>query len=372
MRVLLLDQYGDLGGAQHVFLEAAEGFAQRGWEAHATLPEGPLWDKLRPHCASITTLPCGPFQPVTKTPADALRFVLQFGEQSRIIASLIRQHRVDILYVNGPRVVPAAAWAHGRVPLVFHAHSIATQASVARLTREAIRRSGATVIASSNFVARWLDGCGPIKVIYNGVRSLPFRPERSAYTRVGVLGRIAPEKGQHTFVEAAKLAFRANPSLRFTICGGPVIASAAYFDRVRADAGDLIEFQPWTHDLPSFFAGIDILVVPSEGVDANPRVIPEAYAAGVPVIAFDSGGIGELLEDGVTGSLVRERSAPALASAILNAVQTPSLLREFAEAGRRRWEQRYTLSRFQSEVCDVLESRVDPAFRPSVRASAIA
>jgi glycosyltransferase involved in cell wall biosynthesis len=368
MRVLLLDQYGELGGAQHGFLEAAEGFAQHGWEAHAALPEGQLWEKLRPHCASLTVLPCGPFHSVTKTPADALRFALQFREQTRIIANLIRHHRIDVVYANGPRVVPAAAWAHGKVPLVFHSHSIVTQPSVARLTREALRRSGATIIASSHFVARWLEDCGPIDVIYNGIRALPFRPERASYTRIGVLGRIAPEKGQHTFVEAAKIAVRANPAFHFTICGGPVIASSTYFDRVRVDAGDLIEFQPWTYDLPSFFAGIDILAVPSEGVDANPRVIPEAYASGVPVLAFDSGGVSELLEDGVTGILVRERSATALASAIINAVQTPSLLREFAEAGRRRWEQRYTLPRFQSEVCDVLESRVNPR----VRASAIA
>jgi glycosyltransferase involved in cell wall biosynthesis len=236
------------------------------------------------------------------------------------------------------------------------------------LARESLRRSQATLITSSQFVAEWLAPHSPTHVIYNGVREMFFRPERAAYARIGVLGRIAPEKGQLTFVQAARIAARSNPGLRFIICGGPVIAEAAYFDQVRAEAGSLIDFQPWTHDLPNFFSGIDILAVPSEAIDANPRVILEAYSSGVPVIAFDSGGIRELLDDGVTGILVREHSADALASAITHAVLTPSLLREFAEAGRRRWEQHYTLARFQSEICDVLESRV----RPRVRASAIA
>lgn len=368
MRILLLDQYGEFGGAQHCFLEASEGFALRGWEAHAALPEGPLWDRLRPYCATITTLPCGPYHSVAKTVSDALRFVTQFQAQARIIANLIREHRIDVVYANGPRVLPAAAWAHGRVPLVFHSHSVVTQANAARLARESLRRSQATLITASHFVAGWLAPHSPAHVIYNGIRELPFRPERASYTRVGVLGRVAPEKGQLTFVHAARIAADKNPNLRFLICGGPVIARADYFDQVRAEAGSLVEFQPWTHDLPTFFSGIDILAVPSEAVDSNPRVIPEAYASGVPVIAFDSGGIRELLDDGVTGILVREHSADALASAIMNATLAPSRMRELADTGRRRWEQHYTLARFQSELCEVVESRV----RPSVRASAIA
>lgn len=368
MRILLLDQYAELGGAQHGLIEAAEGFAARGWEAHAVLPEGPLWARLRPYCEWVAAIPCGPFHSVTKTPFDALRFVGQFQAQSRIIANIICEHRIDIVYVNGPRVLPAAAWAHGDTPLVFHSHSVVTQPSVARLTGEALRRSRATFIASSHFVSQWLAGYADAHVIYNGIRELPFRPGRASYTRIGVLGRVAPEKGQLTFVRAAQIASRSNPNLRFTICGGPVIADAAYFDQVRAKAGIRIDFQPWTHDLASFFAGIDILVVPSEAVDANPRVIPEAYASGVPVIAFDSGGVSELLDGGVTGILVRERSAEALAAAIVSAVQQPLKLREMADSARRRWQHYYTLPRFQSEVCEVLESRVNPRVRANAMA----
>ncbi len=368
MRILLLDQYGEFGGAQHCLLEVAEGLTQRGWDAHVALPEGPLWNKLRPCSASVTALPCGPFHSAAKTPVDALRFLSQFQSQSRTIASLVRQHRIDLIYVNGPRVLPAAAWVHGDIPVVFHSHSVVTQSSAARLAREALRRSRATVVASSRFVAGWLGGHAPLHVIYNGIRALPFRPERVSYSRIGVLARIAPEKGQLMFVHAANIAARSNPELRFTICGGPVIANRTYFDQVCFEAGNLVEFRPWTDNIADFFASIDILAVPSEALDANPRVIPEAYASGVPVIAFDSGGIRELLDDGMTGALVRERSPEALAAAILDVVRCPARLRDFAHAGRKRWQRHYTLPRFQSEICGLLESRMNP----NVRASAIA
>jgi glycosyltransferase involved in cell wall biosynthesis len=110
-------------------------------------------------------------------------------------------------------------------------------------------------------------------------------------------------------------------------------------------------------------------------VDANPRVIPEAYAAGVPVLAFDGGGIPELIESGVTGLLVAEHTHEALADAILDAAGDPQRLTAMAQRGYSRWQRCYTLARFQSEVCDAVEGVVGGRRREPVsktRASATA
>ena len=80
-------------------------------------------------------------------------------------------------------------------------------------------------------------------------------------------------------------------------------------DAVRAEAGGVVAFTGWTDDISRFLKQVDLLVVPSDAVDANPRVIPEAYAAGLPVLAFDGGGILELIEHGVTGLLTAERTS---------------------------------------------------------------
>jgi glycosyltransferase involved in cell wall biosynthesis len=213
-----------------------------------------------------------------------------------------------------------------------------------------------------------------MRVIYNGIRSLGLSVRNAERrTRLGVLGRIAPEKGQLTFVRATRIAAAAHPGLRFVVTGAPVYGSPEYADSVRREAGPHVTFEDWTEDLRAFFAGIDILVVPSRSVDANPRVIPEAYAAGVPVIAFDSGGVSELLVDGETGVLVREHTAQALAAAMCEAVRRPAELNRMAANGHQRWKDRYTLPRFQSELCDAVERAVavrGPA--PRARASASA
>ena len=128
-----------------------------------------------------------------------------------------------------------------------------------------------------------------------------------------------------------------------------------YLETVRAAAGDAVTFTGWTDDVGEFLKDVDLLVVPSESVDTNPRVILEAYAAGVPVLAFDSGGIPELIEHDVTGLLVNRHTPDALAEAILDAVADPARLNAIAQRGYERWKRSYTLARFQSEVCDAVE-----------------
>ena len=138
--------------------------------------------------------------------------------------------------------------------------------------------------------------------------------------RIGVIGRIAPEKGQLEFVQAARLLFRQlAPGRRceFVVCGDALFSSPEYSRRVRAEAEGLpIEFTGWRDDIRDVLSTLDLVVVPSSAVEATTRVILEAFSAGVPVVAFRSGGIPEIVEDGVTGVLSAP-TAPDLASKLL-------------------------------------------------------
>ena len=376
MRVLLIDQFGDLGGAQQSLLEAAEGFAARGWELHAVIPAGPLATRIAPYVRSVTTIVCGPFAPARKRFWDGLRMAAQLPGHVSAIAHACSREGIDVLYVNGPRLLPAASLARGSRSLMFHAHSVVTQPLARAMTGRALRKSGVRMVASSRYAASWIETyVGPdcVRVIYNGTRGFQRTPQpRARFRRIGVLGRIAPEKGQMTFVRAARIAASSNSGLRFTVCGSPMFAARAYFDAMKAEADGGVSWEPWTDDVGSFFANIDVLVVPSEPVDANPRVIPEAYAAGVPVIAFAAGGVPELVEDGITGLLVEERTPRALAQAILDAVQDPERLNAMVKRAYVRFQTHYTLGRFQAEVSDAVEEAAHLQQRPFHKADASA
>jgi glycosyltransferase involved in cell wall biosynthesis len=356
----LIDQFGEMGGAQRCLVEAAMGFAERGWEVHALVPTGPIHAALTPHCAEVRALPCGPFASAAKTFGDAVRFAYQLPSQALEIARTVAHNRIDVIYVNGPRVLPAAALGRAGRPLIYHAHWMVPQRSAASLARLALLRSGASAIAPSLLAAKWLQGSvkpGFISTVYNGVAGFVISPRpRNTVRHIAILGRISPEKGQSEFVRAARIAASRNNGLRFTVCGAPMFTEDRYFKEVRAEAaGAPVEFPGWTEDVGAFLSAVDLLVVPSKPIDNIPRVILEAFAAGTPVLAFASGAIPELIEHGGTGLLLRQRTPEALAAAILSAAGNCDLLDQIAERAYRRWRERYTLRRFQSEISGAVE-----------------
>jgi glycosyltransferase involved in cell wall biosynthesis len=292
-----------------------------------------------------------------------VRFLAQFPRQVAFLRRFIRSQAIDAIYVNGPQVLPGAALAKAGRPLIFHAHWVVTQPVAAGLARHAARLSNAFVIATSESVARSVEAYIPrdqIQVVYNGIAGNNYQPRaRGEALHVATLGRIAPEKGQLEFVRAARILSTTAPGLRFTVCGAPLFSSQGYFEQVRREAEGLpVAFPGWTHNVPQWLEDVDLLVVPSAASDNIPRVILEAFAAGVPVLAFPSGGIPELIENRSTGFLVHERSAESLAQAIAGAVRSPELLARISAAAHARWAKHFTLERFQSELCGTVEEAV--------------
>jgi glycosyltransferase involved in cell wall biosynthesis len=361
LKVLLIDQFGEMGGAQRCLLEAAMGFADRGWEAFALTPGGPIHQALRPYCREVREFPCGPFASAEKTLRDAVRFTWQIPLQASAIAREVSRRAIDVIYVNGPRVLPAAALGHAGRPVVYHSHWMVPQRSAASLARTALRWSGASAIATSRLAADWLHGsvtAGRLSTVYNGAAGFGISPRaRDSVRHVAILGRVSAEKGQLEFVRAARIAAARKPGLRFTVCGASLFAEDRYFDQVRAEAtGAPVEFFGWTENIGAFFASVDLLVVPSKPIDNIPRVILEAFAAGVPVLAFASGAIPELIQDGETGILLHDQTSEALAEGILAAAGQCDFLNQIAARAYTRWQERYTLRRFQSEISDAVEA----------------
>ncbi len=360
--ILCLEQFSNLGGGQLALVDLLPAFRDRGANVRVALPggDGPLATKLRGLDFAVDTLPLSPYSNGRKTLLDAARYALELPVLHRAIHRLLALHRVDLLYVNGPRLLPAASLAARQtsVPLLFHCHNRIAQSSAASLAGRALRLSRARVLACSRFAAEPLEPhIDPdlLSVLYNGVARLapPHKIPARKLRRIGVIGRIDPEKGQLAFIEAAHSLIRQFPDCTFSIVGAPSFSNYRYFEQViRASAGLPITFTGWRHDIANVFSELDLLVVPSTPLDAAPRVILEAFAARVPVIASASGGIPEIVEDNVNGFLAPPDALMARIADVI--AMDHSRLCVVVDRAYKSWQTNYTLDAYRRRVADLL------------------
>jgi hypothetical protein len=368
MKLLLLDQFSDPGGAQQVLLELLPAFRDLGWTALTGMPgAGEMFERVRALGFEAERIECGPFSSGEKSRADLARFAKGTPRLLWQLRQMAARVRPNLVYVNGPRLLPAVALARLGAPVLFHSHSYLAPGFSRKMAGVSLRLVHAQVLASCRFVAEpWRNYVGDdrISVIYNGVAgpaetaASPARQSPSAAPAIGCIGRIAPEKGQREFLEAAFTIHRALPAARFFIYGAALFSDAAgtrYDADVRAAANGLpVEFRGWVNDAYAALAELDLLLVPSAGHEATTRVILEAFAAGVPVIAFRSGGIPEVIQEGVDGLLAGSVEEMArLAIGLMSG--EPARLAALTRAGRESWLRNFTLDRFRRQVVDAVE-----------------
>jgi glycosyltransferase involved in cell wall biosynthesis len=360
MRLVILDQYSDLGGAQQALLELLPELRSRGWKALLGLPgDGEVCRRTCELGFEVEPIVCGPYRAGRKSLADAGRFLWQTPALMRQIRGMAARWRADLIYLNGPRLLPAAPPGF---PIAFHAHSFIGAGAVRDVAGMALRRTGAHLVANCEFVAQtWSGYVAPqhISVVYNGVAGsgrAPAPRPATAHPVIATIGRIAPEKGQLDFLKAAEAIHGAVPAARFDLIGAPLFGdeeAECYYAAVRAAAAHLpVEFHGWREDVYQALAGVDLLLVPSAPHEATTRVILEAFSAGVPVVALRSGGVPEVVDHGTTGYLAG--SLPEMAERAIELIRHPAQRAAMALGARAAWERRFTLDRYRSEVLEAL------------------
>jgi len=367
VNILCIDQFTQNGGAQRCLTDLLPAFLERRWSVHLSAPgAGSVLSTARALGVEIHMFHSHSYRNGQKSSLDLLRYGHDLIRVTRTIRRLASNHDIKLLYVNGPRFLPAAAIVarSSSIPLIFHCHNRVVQSAAISALRSALRLSDANVIACCKYVAEPIRNCLPeeqVSIVYNGVAAVQPQPATSPRTgpTIGVIGRIEEEKGQLAFALAARSILKQRPNCRFSIIGAPLFAGSAYLERViQASYGLPIEFLGWQDDIGKVLASLDLLIVPSSPIDATTRVIVEAFAAGVPVVAFPSGGIPEVLLDEQTGFLARAHTPEALAVRTIAVLSMPKeRVQSVVDLARKRWRENYTLDAYRDRVLEVI-SRV--------------
>jgi glycosyltransferase involved in cell wall biosynthesis len=165
---------------------------------------------------------------------------------------------------------------------------------------------------------------------------------------VGTVGRLYPLKGMDVFLNAVSRIERKNAKIKFIIVGEDSF-SGAYRKMLERQAEEMgvtrdVIFAGFREDIPELLSAMDVFVLPSlEDYEAFGRVVIEAMAMAKPVVATRSGGVPEIVEEGVTGILVPPGDAEAMAEAIGALLQDEDRAKQMGLEGRRKIERFYGL-----------------------------
>lgn len=356
-RVLFVSSEGRIGGAERSLLLLVSHLRKRHRVSVACPGGSPLAEKLRQSgCV------CHPLPPPRSSSRLSVSGMLECLKLGCRIRRIVRATRPNLVHANSIYAAGACLvgvfWTEAR--LIWHARDCLKCGLASRI----LSRFCARIIAVSSSVKKWLVVQGVnasrISVVYNGVEcGRTASPDRRAApsnvvtqgTKPSVVfanvGQFVPWKKQALFLAAAARVASEMPHAGFWLVGDDLFRrNAEYKSRLIDCAAELgiteaVKFLGWRDRMEDVWKGVDCLV---HAANAEPfgRVIIEAMVAGVPVVAVDSGGPGEIIQDGATGILVAPDDAEALSGAMLRLARDSQLARRLSSAAREMVFRKFT------------------------------
>lgn len=311
--------------------------------------DGPLIPRLRAAGAEVIVMPLPEGSNVVRgsvTPR-ALPAAAVVGTVIHTIrtAFLLRRLRPDVVHTNSMKahLYGGVAARLVGIPHVWHARDRAApdympQAAV-RVVRAAARVLPAVVLANSAATLATYPGVRNGVVIHDAAPDHVRRaPVPDGPLRIGMIGRLAPWKGQDVFLDAFAAAFTDGPQQAMLV-GDALFGEHEYAELLHSQVdglgiADRVQFTGFTDDVPAVLDHLHVLVHCSTIPEPFGQVIVEGMTAGVPVIATAAGGPREIVDTGRTGVLVRPNDVADLADALVRFDRDPELRSRIGSAAR--------------------------------------
>ena len=291
------------------------------------------------------------------------------------IRELVTRTGADVVHTHGYKAdlyVYLALRGLG-VPLVSTCHTWYDTdffVSIYGMADRFVLRKYARVVAVSDEVRRRLLKAGvrekKIRMVRNGIDLRPFdealrsqrkdtRPERALV--VGLVGRLAWEKGVDVFLRAAAEVLVEFPETRFVVVGeGPDQEKLEQLiDALMIH--ESVEMLGRREEMASVYASLDVMVSSSRQ-EGLPMAILEGMASGLALVATAVGEVPTVVVDDRTGVLVPAQDAGLLAAGIAELLRDPAKRRRLGDAARRLIKEEYSAARMAKEYLRVYEEAI--------------
>lgn len=174
---------------------------------------------------------------------------------------------------------------------------------------------------------------------------------------VGIVATYRPVKDLALFLRAARLVLDALPNTAFLLVGHGALKTDLEQLAIELGIRSQVFFSDGRRAVPDYLARMSVacLTSLSEGL---PNAILEYMAAGLPVVATDVGGVSELVENGVTGFLVQDRTPTAVAAPIIRLLTNDALRIGMGRMGFERARTEFDISAAVKRLEDFYVSTV--------------
>jgi glycosyltransferase involved in cell wall biosynthesis len=264
---------------------------------------------------------------------------------------LARRERIQTVYCNTFRTLPYCLFVKWftRIRIVCHCRDNIHSDRLGRF----IRYMADDAVAVSEYIHRQLPrstGTFRTHMIPNGVSLSRFTPGDTStllrrkhrlpedVTLIGNIGRILPWKNLYDYLSIARRLLQDHPNLHFFIVGA--VADEGYASRMRQQVrvwglASCFTFTGQVDDTALYLSGFAVLLHTAHEEPFG-RVLIEAAASAVPVIAYASGGPSEIVEHGRTGYLVPDGQIEQMVEFAAALLHCPALRKSMGQQARKR------------------------------------
>jgi glycosyltransferase involved in cell wall biosynthesis len=181
---------------------------------------------------------------------------------------------------------------------------------------------------------------------------LGWPPERRLLV---IVGRVFPEKGHALLLDALPTLLRRVPGAVLAIADKRYADEAPYRELLERRVSELgvapqVRWLGFRPDIRRVMACADVGVIPSLSSEMNCRVAVEFFAAGTPVVAFPTGALPEVVQEGVSGLITGERSVDSLVGSLALLLPDEDLRRQLALGAREAARHRFSRAGFLEQT----------------------
>ena len=355
MRILQISSAQSLGGGERHLADLSNALALRGHDVYVALR---LNSPIASHLNEV---------PKKNIKVLPLRNALDV-ETAHQLSRLVRENKIEIVHAHMARDYPPAAYAtrlNPRSRLIITRHVLFPMNRLHKITLfRAARIIAVSEAVALQIRAQKIVSHAKITVVHNGVKTDHFAREQADFDRtlfcrnwvlpeesllVGTVGELKQLKGQVEFLQAAAIIAAALPDARFIIAGQDTSAGGeerASLERLISQLGlaERVLLVGWLDNVAELLCALDVFVSASR-TESFGLAIAEAMACGTAVVATETDGAREVIEDGKTGVLLPVGDVDRLAATVITLLQDKQSREELGKRAQEAVRERFSLER---------------------------